>query len=198
MLLYLIRHGETVWNQQKRYFGASNIGLSSNGIKQGKSLRLELKGVCVDYVYSSGSRRTYDFACLIFPGHRINKTRGLRELGFGVFEGRTHAQLMNECPDIYSRWLKDPYNVRIPKGENFPSFRNRVLNALRRIIRKSGANTVAVVTHGGPIRIILGVIFKSRILHRFMPGLATVNIIKFTKGKASLVLSEGSRRKKHG
>lgn len=198
MLLYLIRHGETAWNRQKRYLSRTDKGLTPLGIRQGKSLRFKLKRARIDRIYSSPSRRAYKFAGQVFPGRRIIKTENLRELGFGVFEGMTYGQLMDSCPEIYSQWLKNPLKIKIPKGEPFKSFRNRVLRTLKRIIRKNKENTVAIVTHGGPIRIILGVISQSWVLHGFMPGLAKVNIIKFTKGKASRILLNGKLIKQHG
>jgi len=198
MLLYMIRHGETGWNQQKRYFGVADIKLNPVGIRQAKRLSLKFKKMRIDCVYSSDSKRASDFAELAFPGRMINKTPGLREMNFGVFEGKTHTQLMDAYPDIYSNWLKDSYNFHIPGGEKLQSFRNRVLKAMGSIIRKNRGNTVAVVTHGGPIRIILNNICGSGNIHGVMPKIAGVNIIKYTKGKASFVLLKGKLQKKHG
>jgi alpha-ribazole phosphatase len=180
MIIYLIRHGETDWNREKRYFGTTDIPLNLKGVRQGKKLRSELKEARVDRVYSSASRRAADFAALVFPEHNAGKMRGLRELNFGVFEGRTHAQLMKEQPDVYSRWIEDPNSVRIPKGEKLAAFRDRVLKAFKRIC-ENGGETVAVVMHGGPIRIILGEVAGDKDVQRVVLGLGKVNKIEISK-----------------
>ncbi len=179
--LFLIRHGETGWNAKKRYFGMTNTGLNAAGIKQAKELRKKYENAHIDRVYTSDRKRALEFARIIFPDREPEIMQDLREYDFGAFEGMTHAQLMKKQEKTYRKWITDPYNTTIPCAEAMDEFEKRVVRSIKRIVSGNRGKTVVVITHGGPICVIMNVLFKSKDVQT-PPGGA--RLLKIGKGKA--------------
>lgn len=153
--LLLIRHGETDYNLNRRYCGFSNPPLNVSGVAQAKSLARQLKGFDITTVYSSDLLRAAQTAEILFSGHQIKTMPDFREFNFGVFEGLNYAEITEKYPELYHNWLVNPLNVSIPKGEKFADFRNRVDSVLSLLISLNRNKVIALVTHSGPIRLIL-------------------------------------------
>ena len=199
--LILIRHGETSWNLQKRYLGRADIGLNDKGIKQARSLGRRLGKEKIHKVYSSDARRALKFAGIAFKGLTITKAPGLKEMDFGIFEGMTYEQIMRKYPEIYSNWLRSPFKTVIPEGEDLNDFRKRVMKIFKKIIALNRNKTFVIVTHAGPIRVIIGDILKPGSIWDRTPDLAGINIIEFKKreaknGKTYIYFRQGEKRKK--
>lgn len=171
--IILIRHGETRWNLEKRYMGLKDIGLNDKGIKQAKKLKVRLIKEKISRVYSSDRKRAFKFAKIIFPALPIEKKAALREMNFGGFEGLTYKENMKKYPKLYSNWLNNPSSTTIPGGDSLYDFRKRIKRFLKKIISLNKNKTIALVTHGGPIRIIIS---------EDVPP-ASVNIIEYRGGK---------------
>lgn len=186
--LILIRHGQTQWNLEKRYMGSTDIGLNCEGLAQADKLRARLKTTKVDRVYSSDSARAFDFAKIIFPRMAVEAMPELQEMDFGLIEGMTHDEIMKKYPSEYDRWLKDIHAANMPEGESMQIFRVRVLKAFNRIISHNHEKIIAIVTHAGPIRIIINEIVSSGDFWSTMPDSASVNIIELTGGEAKVLL----------
>ncbi len=182
--LLLIRHGETDYNSNRRYCGFSNPPLNASGILQVKSLVKQLKEFDVVAVYSSDLLRAVQTAKAVFPKHQIKTMIDFRELNFGIFEGLNYSEIMEKYPGLYRDWIKDPSNVLLPNGEEFGEFRKRVSSALFSIISLNKNKTIALVTHSGPIRLILCEVFGYG-LDRFWEvshELAAFSIIDYPEG----------------
>ncbi|MFH1259258.1 MAG: histidine phosphatase family protein [Elusimicrobiota bacterium] len=179
--LILIRHGETAWSSQKRYCGISDVELNENGRKQALLLAGKLSGERVDKIYSSDRKRTWQFARIVFPGLPVEKVPELQEINFGIFEGFTYRQILKTHPEIYRAWLANPVDTQIPGGESLSNLAERVKKILEKILADNRNKTIAVVTHSGPIRIILGGIRKLELknIWQIKPDLASVNIVEF-------------------
>lgn len=153
--LILIRHGETDWSRQKKYCGLTDIDLNQKGIARAKKTALEIKNEKIYKIYSSDSKRAYNFAKLIFKNMPIENLTSLREINFGIFEGLTYAQAARKFPEIYKKWLSDPANTPIPKGESLSEMAKRIKKLLNSISTNNKNKTLALVTHAGPIKVIL-------------------------------------------
>ena len=81
-------------------------------------------------------------------------------MNFGIFEGLTHQEITKRFSKIYNDWIEKPFTATIPKGESLKNFQKRVLSILKFIISENRGHTVAVITHGGPIKIFLNDILK--------------------------------------
>jgi broad specificity phosphatase PhoE len=186
--LILIRHGQTEWNLKKRYVSFTDIDLDTKGRDEAKCLRQKLSNEKIYKVYVSDSKRAINFAKIAFRGFIIEKISDFREMNFGIFEGMTYREIMKKYPKIYNRWLNNPFNTVIPKAESLSNFKKRILKIFKKIVSVNRNRTLAIVTHAGPIRIIINDILKSRNIWDITPDLASINIIEFKRGKANITL----------
>ena len=145
MLIYLIRHGETEYNRDKRYQGTRDIPLSPRG-----------RGMLVqaadqpDRVYVSPLSRAADTAAVLFPKAVLLPVEDLREMCFGIFEGRSYVEMEND-PD-YRAWVGEDCLGRCPGGESRAEFRERTCRAFAGLVDaalKEGRESLYIVAHGG-------------------------------------------------
>jgi len=184
--LILIRHGQTEWNLLKRYCGFVDLELNKNGKIQAGKLHKKMKKHRVHKVYSSDRKRAVQTAGIVFKKQRIEMMPDLREIHFGVFEGLNHAEILKKYPEIYKKWLKDPYSVTIPKGEGLAKFKKRVVRAIKGIVKENLGKTVAVVCHGGAISIFINHLLKSKDFWSQIPKSTAMSIVEFEKNKATI------------
>ena len=148
--LLLIRHGETLWNQQGRMQGQHDSPLTATGVHQARQLAKRLKQVAFSALYSSDLGRAHQTARCIADetGHEVVAERGLRERDFGIFEGLTNAEIKVRYPEDYELFAKrDPHYV-MAGGESAHQFGHRAVGTLERIAQNHTGETVVVVSHG--------------------------------------------------
>jgi alpha-ribazole phosphatase len=155
MRLILIRHGETDYSLARRYCGFSDPPLNDEGIRQSRQLAVRLKGMRIDQVYSSDLVRARQTAEIVFPQDTVEPVADWREMNFGLFEGLTHEQILHRYATLYRNWVDDPARVKPLGGEGLRDFSKRVRERISAVVSQHEGRTVAVVTHGGPIRIAL-------------------------------------------
>jgi len=154
--LILIRHGQTDYNLQRRYCGFTDIGINKAGRLRTKKIKSELREFTIDKVFCSDLKRSLQTAKIIFGNARNIIVRpALREINFGDWEGLTFGQIFKRNPLIYKRWAKDPFSADIPSGENMDSFLRRIRSEFKNIVQYNCYDTMAIVGHLGPIRVIL-------------------------------------------
>jgi len=151
MRVFLIRHGETPGNRERRYIGRTDEALSETGLRQAQALRAP----AADRIYSSPYRRCLQTARLLYPGRELLINEDLRECDFGIFEGKTAADLEG-CPE-YRAWVEGGCVGAIPGGEDILSFQRRCCAAFAEIVRAEAkqCDTLAFVVHGGVIMAVL-------------------------------------------
>ncbi|HHT51451.1 MAG TPA: histidine phosphatase family protein [Eubacteriaceae bacterium] len=159
--LFIIRHGETLWNREKRAQGIQNIALTENGKLQGKYLAERLAKEKIDYIYSSDLSRAYKTAKII--GDNINKPvlilPELREMDFGLWEGLTIDDIKLKFRDHYNSWENSPHTVQIPQAETLIQVQERAMKSIMNIINKHKNKNIVLVSHGVTIKtIILGLL----------------------------------------
>lgn len=176
--LILIRHGQTDYNLHNKYCGINNPPLNITGVQQAKKLAHKLKNFKIDKIYSSDLKRAYQTAKIIFKNSSIKKTKKLREMNFGIFEGLKYEEIIKKHSKIYTRWIDNPQNIKIPKGESLNKLNKRVLKNLFCILSRHPEKTIAVVTHEGPIRIILNDMLKQN-FWRIKQNNCALNIIEY-------------------
>ncbi len=151
----LIRHGETDYNSDGRFGGLTDISINSNGEKQAKSLRRKLKKEHFDMIYSSNLTRCRETVELLKFKVGITYSKNLQEMNFGRWEGLTYEEVERNYSLQVKEWKQDWINYGIPKGESFSKMAERVIDEFERI-KKNPISKVALITHGGCIRTILG------------------------------------------
>jgi probable phosphoglycerate mutase len=157
--LVLVRHGETVWNREGRIQGyEANSPLSGTGEAQARAVAARLSQEGIDLLFSSDSGRTLQTAEPIAraTGLEIIADRGLRERAYGIFEGRTFAEIAAEYPADYERMRTRDPDYKSPGGESAIEFQDRIVETMERIAARAAGKRAAVVTHQG----VLGVLYR--------------------------------------
>jgi len=156
--LFLIRHGQTLWNKDGRYQGDKDIGLTRVGFKQARLAAKYLSKVDFSNIYSSLLRRAIDTANIInkTKNLKIIARENLKEINFGKWEGMKFDQINRMFHDDYQNWLADPYNNCPTGGESFRQVKERAAAEIDNIVNENeDGSSVAVVTHGGVILSLL-------------------------------------------
>jgi broad specificity phosphatase PhoE len=154
--LLLARHGESLWNAERRFQGATDIALSDRGRSQAEALARGLRGYRVRAAYVSPYRRAVETAELALRGTGVPLVvdEALRELSLGEWEGCTVDEVRARDGDPYVAWLRTPHDCPPPGGEPLPVVSERVQAALARIAASHGrSDDVLVVAHGGVISV---------------------------------------------
>jgi len=153
----LVRHGETIWNAEQRYQGASDLQLSERGELQARRLAARLASESIGLIYSSDSTRALQTADQIAAHHgrQVRPDPRLREMDFGDWEGLTYSEIRERYPQALARWQDDPLATSPPGGESLAQLVTRVGDVLDDFPKLDQAETVLVVSHGGPLRVLL-------------------------------------------
>ncbi len=151
-LIHLLRHGETEGGP--RYRGSSDDALNPSGWEQ---MQAAVEGGSWDRIVASPLIRCAAFAQALAErrGIPLAIDARLREMHFGAWEGRTAVEIMEEDGDALTRFWQNPAAYPPPGGEPLIEFQARVLAAWRDIVRDNSGQRVLLVSHGGPIRVIL-------------------------------------------
>jgi broad specificity phosphatase PhoE len=160
--LYIVRHGETDWNQQKRIQGHTDIPLNAQGFDQASILKQTLAEVTFDAVFSSDLIRAKQTAeVLTHPSPlSIQYTPLLRERSFGTLEGKyTHEIDAAFCQALpyMSQLERTAYLAYAwhPTVETAATVHERFQQFLQLYLHSLAYKTVLIVTHGGFIRMLL-------------------------------------------
>lgn len=149
--VFLVRHGATLWNLEKRAQGHADIDLNEEGHKQAATVASDLSRMDIDAVYASDLKRAVDTATPIAAAHGLEVVvdKDLREIDQGDWEGLTADQIRERWPDLWGP--NRHYNER-PGGESPQLVRARALAAVERAVRSHPDGRIVVVSHGGTIR----------------------------------------------
>ncbi len=198
MRIYMVRHGETVWNRDLLFTGQSDIDLTDKGRTQAMALGRRLKDVAFDRVFASDLKRAVETAGLILGQGdaatedvkaAISLVPGLREADFGEWEGESWASLSEKCPDKLAWWREDPARNAVPGGESFQALQQRTVVAMEEIVQacqhSCPAGNILVVSHAGTIRMYLAAILRADInqVWRLRQDNASLNILQVSEGE---------------
>lgn len=156
-VFWLIRHPEPDSDAEGRCYGSLDWKLSERGVLQAHAVAKALAAEPLAAIYSSPRERCRQAARILAAGREcpLGPLDALRELHFGEFEGRRYDEIAALYPDFYRDWMEHPTQVQFPGGENFAQMRARVLTAATDLRARHAGQTIALITHGGVIRILL-------------------------------------------
>jgi broad specificity phosphatase PhoE len=186
--LYLIRHGETDYNASGRIQGWLDVPLNEAGRRQARAIAARLAAKPIAHIYASPLARAADTArtVAIAIGIELSFDDRLREYNMGDWQGLTGDEITAQTPAFL-----DVEHNEIPGGETAAQMHVRVANFLGDVIARhsngNGRERIAVVSHGGTLGAMLGV----------MLGMTVRRRQPFTFGNVSLteVMWEGARWK---
>ena len=152
----LLRHGQTPMSVQKRYAGRTDAPLTEVGVQQAAAAAKRLASAGLDVIVTSPLRRTVQTAQAVaaVTGAAVVTDDGFRETDFGAWEGLTFAEVRERWPAEISAWLADP-DVAPPGGESFTDVSARVTEALDRVLAARAGQTVLIVSHVTPIKMLV-------------------------------------------
>lgn len=155
--LYLLRHGQVVGHEKKRYNGQSNVPLTTAGQVQMDQLCQALRSSPLDAIYSSDLERCLYGAEQLGRNLGVAVTRdpALRELDCGRWQGLPWASLEQDFPEEWQARLRDIVHFRMPDGESFLEAAERVRPVVQAILDRHAGQQVVLFGHGGINRIIL-------------------------------------------
>nr|BBH85942.1 alpha-ribazole phosphatase [Thermosporothrix sp. COM3] len=155
--LWLVRHGATIWNAERRYCGSSDIPLSEEGQQQALWLGQRLRSVSFSTIYYSPTGRARATAEAIASAHReplhLHVDDRWREIDFGPWEGLTYAEITARDPD-YPGFFSVPQRYVPPGAESLEAVVQRVQEGLDALVR-ADEESCLLVGHGGSLRLLL-------------------------------------------
>ncbi|MCK3655900.1 phosphoglycerate mutase [Pasteurellaceae bacterium Macca] len=193
--LYLIRHGRTEWNNAGLLQGWGDSPLVEEGIIGAKKTGEALAHIPFTACYSSLMKRAQDTADYIIQGREIPHFhhRGLNEINFGLWEGKSSASLATHPEYILLRTKPAEYQAEASQGEKIADFHQRIMQAFWQIVaRHQDGDKVLIVAHGMTLTLLTAVLkglawqdFRDEGKHSFVQNTA-INIVEVENGKAQL------------
>ena len=181
--LVLVRHGETELTAQRRYSGRGDVGLSTKGTAQAAAAAARVASVvgAVAAVVTSPLSRCVSTAEAIADqvgSPPVQVDPDLVECDFGEWEGLTFAEVRERWPERLDEWLASP-SVAPPGGESFDAVASRVRAAVTRLLADHPGETVVVVSHVTPIKLVLrdALAAGDAFLHRLFLDPAGISIV---------------------
>lgn len=189
--LDLIRHGEPVGG--RKYRGQVDDALSEKGWAQMEAALGETWPWT--QLVSSPLVRCHAFAEKLARTHGVPLAADdrLREVGFGVWEGRSAAEIELAFPGSLQRFKADPVNARPQGAEPLETFRARVAAGLEATLAQFSGQHVLIVCHAGVIRMALAWALQIPLIHAYRIEVASASItrLRFDAGRASLIFHGG-------
>ena len=158
--MYLIRHAEAEGNLYRIAHGHYDSLITERGYRQIAALRERFAQVHIDAVYASDLFRTRTTARSIYEpkGVPLHTTAAFREVGIGVWEGRTWQELAMTEPEELYRFNRDMARWHVEGAETVTQVLDRFIPALRQIGEQYDGKTVAIFSHGTALRLVLGIL----------------------------------------
>lgn len=145
--LYLMRHGQTLFNLRGKIQGACDSPLTDEGIKQAEIVRDYFidHEINFDFAYSSTQERAVDTAEIVCSYKNVAHLKGIKEWNFGLFEGESEQlnPKIKEGETSYGDFFVD-YG-----GESSEQVQKRMNSTLIEVMENENHNTILCVSHGG-------------------------------------------------
>ncbi len=180
---FLVRHGETMANREYRYIGTRDDSLSTLGQAQAIQIAEALSVMPVAAVYSSPLQRTFETALPIAArlGLEVQRVDDLRECDFGTWEGLKRAEVIELSPVDAQRMREWEQNTSIapPGGESFEALQQRVCAVVESLEQAHPDQSIVLVTHVGPIKVLLSAAIGAPLSSAFRIFLdpATISVV---------------------
>ena len=151
MNIWLLRHGRTQFNDERRYQGQLDIPLSPAGAAE-----LRAADFSPESVYVSPLQRSQQTARIVFPTARQVVIDDFSEMDFGVFDGRTADEMADDA--AYRAWVAGDCTAQCPGGESRAAFCDRSCAAFETLLQETlerGEDVLVIVAHGGTLRAVM-------------------------------------------
>lgn len=159
--LFLLRHAEVEVRYHRVFGGRIDMNLSPLGHEQAAALGTYLRRIPFDAIYASPMKRVQQTLLPIAAEHHCTPRilEDLREVDFGDWTGLGWDQVMERFKISAYQWL-ETLEKGFANGESAVSFRARVEPCVEQILTENTSGNVAIVCHGGVIRMLLAILLK--------------------------------------
>lgn len=160
MKIFLVRHGETKMNLERRLLGKIDSPLVPKGIAHARRLGDYLKGKKIDLAFSSTLGRVVKTTEIISEktGLVFERRHELDEISYGILEGLTRAEADEKFPKIWETRLKDRFNFELEGAEDYSDIENRLKPFVDELKEKYSGKTILVAGHFNTTRVLLGIL----------------------------------------
>lgn len=195
MKLYMVRHGETAWNKERRIQGQVDIPLNEFGRRLAEKTAAGLSQVRFDICYSSPLSRAKETAALILRGRPtpVIEDERIIEMAFGEYEGRCCSRKGWDLPEEFRRFFDAPDRYQAPAGgENFVEVKERTGAFLAELYKKKEyqKSNVLIATHGAALAGLLNNIKGMSLAEYWGEGVhknCAVTEVEVTEGKPVII-----------
>ncbi len=191
--LYITRHGETVWNTEKRMQGWLDSELTENGERNAQFLGRRLEEVDFTAIYSSPSNRTKRTTELIRGAREVPVyyDENLKEIHMGEWEGKTLTSIKYSYPQEFNSFWNTPHLYTPAGGETFEQTRLRAAKFLEDIKNQYQSGNVLVVTHSVVIKCLFTIFKNTALEYLWDPPYihdTSLTIVEIKEDKYKIVL----------
>lgn len=162
MKLWLVRHGQTQANVEKRYCGRSEMPLTAVGITQAQAVSQKLTDIAFDHFFCSELARAQQTAATLLQQRPFSFIRNplLNEIDFGDWEMHSAAELSDKYPIHYQAWCDDWQHITPPGGESFALFNQRIALFIKQLRSLDSQANILIVSHQGVLRLLISQLLK--------------------------------------
>lgn len=194
MILYIMRHGETYWNRERRMQGGTDIALTEEGIAMAKLSGQNMKDLPIDLCISSPLSRAYETAKCVIGDRNIPivTDKRVQEISFGEWEGECVITDNKIAPGYLDLFFTDPIKCeRPPKGETFRDVQERTGDLLRELSEKEeyADKHILISSHGAAGRCLLSHFYEDKddIWRGCVPPNCGVTIVEVVNGQRKVI-----------
>lgn len=197
MEIYIVRHGQTPWNIEKRLQGSADIDLTEYGLSLARESGETLKDIRIDKIFSSPLKRAYNTAVQFRNSRDIDiiTDERLREISFGNAEGHTAAELIEKPGCTFKYFFDEP--LKYHPEENGETFEEAMIrgkdfmeNVIEPLAKNPAIKRIMIVGHGAINKAIMCHVMKHGVADYWSGGLqrnCNVMIVDYTDGKYSVI-----------
>jgi probable phosphoglycerate mutase len=189
-VFYIIRHGETDWNVQRRLQGHSDIPLNTKGQEQALSLSQRFVPK-IDLVISSDLIRAQQTGARIFPSLKMQTTEKIREAHLGQAEGLTKEQVIANWGEVhFEEWTSQHpqfLDHRFPSGESKRELLQRMKAGLQAHLNENPDKTLAFISHGLAMRTLIHHLNPERQEIQMIDNCGVLKLERSPEGLLSLI-----------
>lgn len=155
--LFLVRHGQTAASRENRFSGHSDPPLTDAGRAMAIALAAAYGERAWSAVYTSPLLRCRETAAPLCARARVEPVveEGLKEIGYGEWEGLRHDEVRARFPEAYAYWAHDVASRGTPGGETAFGVAARAMPVIERIRARHADGDVLVVSHKATLRIVV-------------------------------------------
>lgn len=188
----LIRHGQTDWNMLGRWQGTLPVGLNDEGRTQAGLLAAALASRPIRTIISSDLPRALDTAAAIGEVVGVQPQIDLRwrEFNLGIFQGHTREEIVATFGPQWAAYQADHWHYVIPEGESRTDLQNRVHQAWQDMLATAVGPEVAIVSHGGSLKMLLIKLFSDIVPDMDSVHLANTSVTVLERGAHGWHLAE--------